>query len=101
MNPAASDDFLAARVRVPEHVVYRGFPGEAVMLNLETGKYHGLNPTGLQMLEALERSETVAAALSELTERYDLAPAELERDLRDFCAGLLDRELVELDPGAR
>lgn len=96
-HPAHPDELLASRLRVPEHVVYRAFPGDTVILNLETGKYHGLNQTGGQMLEVLERSDSVAAALEELTERYDVPPAELERDLRELCADLLERNLVELE----
>jgi DNA-binding CsgD family transcriptional regulator len=43
------------RVRVPQHVVHRAFPARTVVLNLETGKYHGLNPTAGRMLTALEQ----------------------------------------------
>jgi hypothetical protein len=101
MDPRAQGaEFLTARIRVPEHVVYRAFPDETVILNLQTGRYHGLNPTGRQMLDALERADSVAAALSELTEHYDVSPGELERDLRGLCAGLLERNLVEIDGGA-
>jgi Coenzyme PQQ synthesis protein D (PqqD) len=91
-----ADELLASRLRVPAHVVYRAFPGDTVILNLETGTYHGLNETGGQMLEVLERSDSVGAALIELIDRYDVAPAELERDLRGLCADLLERDLVEL-----
>ncbi len=45
---------LAATARMPAHVVYREFPAEVVLLNLQTGRYHGLNPTAGRMLRALE-----------------------------------------------
>ena len=35
----------ALSARIPQHVVFRGFATETVVLNLETGKYHGLNPS--------------------------------------------------------
>lgn len=98
--PARHDELLAARVRVPDQVVYRSFPEETVMLNLTTGKYHGLNQTAGRMLETLERSESVAGALAELTREYEAAPAEIERDLRDLCAALLERGLIELEDRA-
>lgn len=91
------EELLAARVRVPDQVVYRSFPGETVMLNLTTGKYHGLNQTAGRMLETLERSESVAGALAELTREYEAPAAEIERDLRDLCAALLERELIVLE----
>lgn len=100
MHPAGQpEELLAARVRVPEHVVHRAFPGETVILNLETGKYHGLNATAARMLEVLKRADSVATALDELAEEYDVPRAELEHDLRDLCAKLLSRDLIELEGG--
>jgi hypothetical protein len=91
------DRLLAARVRLAEQVVYRTFPSETVVLNLNTGKYHGLNSMAGRMLQALERSETVGEALAELTEEYEAPPEEIERDLRELCSALVERHLVELE----
>ena len=49
-------------VSVPEHVVYRDFAEQTVALNLQTGRYHGLNETAVTMLDALREAPTVAAA---------------------------------------
>jgi hypothetical protein len=95
---AAPDELMAARVRVPRQVVYRSFPGETVVLNLDTGQYHGLNPTAARMLEQLESSDNVAEALAALTSEFEVPVAEIERDLRELCAALLDRRLIELEP---
>jgi hypothetical protein len=89
--------FLRASVQVPRHVVYRTFPSETVVLNLQTGKYHGLNPTAGAMLAALERGACVADAVALLARDYERPPAELERDLRELCDALLERGLIELD----
>jgi len=53
-------------VRVPEHVVYRDFAEQTVALNLETGRYHGLNPTAAAMVDALRDAPTIAAAAERL-----------------------------------
>jgi hypothetical protein len=90
------DPLLAAKVRVPDRVVYRAFPEETVMLNLTTGKYHGLNPTATRMLATLERSGTVAEALAELIGTYNAPAEEVERDLRGLCDALLERQLIVL-----
>ena len=42
--------------RLPDHVVYRSFALETVVVNLERGVYHGLNPTAGRMLESLEQA---------------------------------------------
>jgi hypothetical protein len=88
---------LRASVAVPRHVVYRSFPSETVVLNLQTGKYHGLNPTAGAMLAALERAACVADAVGLLAREYERPPAEIERDVRELCDALLERGLVELD----
>ena len=87
---------------MPAHVVYRGFVNETVVLNLETGLYHGLNPSAGTMLETLEQAATVHEAAVDLASRYGQPQDEIEQDVYDFCVDLLDRGLIELhhnDPG--
>jgi Coenzyme PQQ synthesis protein D (PqqD) len=82
-------------VRVPEHVVYRDFPEQTVALNLQTGRYHGLNPTAATMLEALREAPTVAAAADRLAPTWDVEPDVLIADLMELCQGLESRGLLE------
>jgi hypothetical protein len=91
---------LAASIVVPQHVVYRGFPTETVVLNLETGKYHGLNATAGRMLEELERAACVADAVDTLAGVYDQPPEVLEQDACELCRSLLERGLIEVDSGS-
>jgi hypothetical protein len=84
------------RVRVPQHVVHREFPAQTVVLNLDTGKYHGLNPTAGRMLTALEQASTIAVAAKIVAERYRIPRADVERDMCEFCVELLERGLLEL-----
>ena len=91
------EQVLSARPFVPDHVVYRDFVKETVVLNLETGRYHGLNPSGGKMLQTLESAETVAAAAAELSSLYGRPPRDLEQDLYDFCVDLRARGLIELE----
>jgi hypothetical protein len=100
-DTAMPDDtlLLAASIAVPQHVVYRSFPTETVVLNLQTGKYHGLNATAGRMLEALVQTACVAGALGRLTETYAQPQELLERDLCGLCRSLLQRGLIEVDAG--
>ena len=41
------DEILDSRVVVPENVVLRAFEAQTLLLNLDTGTYHGLNDTAL------------------------------------------------------
>jgi hypothetical protein len=88
---------LTSSARLPQHVVYRAFPSETVVLNLQTGKYHGLNATAGRMLEELERSSSLRDAAATLAEEYDQPREVLERDVCQLCQLLLERGLIEID----
>ncbi len=88
---------LAAHAAVPDHVVYREFVSETVVLNLETGTYHGLNPSGAKMLDTVCAAATVREAAAALASHYGRPVPEIEDDLYEFCMGLHERGLVELE----
>jgi hypothetical protein len=95
MASPSTSDLLAARVRLPQHVVHRNFVAETVVLNLKTGQYHGLNPTAGRMLEALREAPTVGATVSALADEYGVEQEQIQRDLLALTRGLLERELIE------
>jgi len=97
MSPNAS--LLASSIEVPQHVVYRSFPSETVVLNLQTGKYHGLNATAGRMLQELERAASVADAIGALEQIYDQPREVLERDVCGLCRALLQGGLIEVQGG--
>jgi Coenzyme PQQ synthesis protein D (PqqD) len=91
---------LDSSITVPQHVVYRSFPNETVMLNLHTGKYHGLNATAGKILETLERTSCVRDAVRALVDTYGQPREVLERDICEFCQSLAERGLIEVSGGA-
>lgn len=89
---------LEAVVHVPKHVVYRSFEAETVLLNLQTGQYHGLNRTGGRMLELLDTTGgSVREAIDRLADEYGEPTAAIEDGLATFCAALASRGLIEVD----
>jgi hypothetical protein len=92
-----SSDPEQLAVRVPEYVVCREFADQTVALNLQTGRYHGLNPTAATMFEALRDTPTVAAAAERLAPAWDVAPETLLADLVALCEGLESRGLLEIN----
>ena len=89
-----ADVLLGERVRIPQGVVYRTFVKETVILNLETGLYHGVNPTGGRILEMLEKAGSIADVSAVLAHEYSRPLAEIERDLCVFCEALIERGLL-------
>ena len=90
-------DLLDARAHMPSDVVYRDFAHETVILNLGTGKYHGLNPTGGHMLRVLESTPLLREAARVLADDYDQPVERVERDLCGFCLKLEERGLLALE----
>jgi hypothetical protein len=93
----STSSLLASKVKVPQHVVYRSFPAETVVLNLQTGKYHGLNATAGRMLDALGQADSVRDAAATLAASYKQDQSVIERDLCELCQSLLERGLIETD----
>jgi hypothetical protein len=97
---SGNDHLLSTRLRVPDHVVYRDFGDETVVLNLDSGRYHGLNPTAAAMLAAVDGAETIGAAVEPLAAELDQPVDVVERDLLELCEALTERGLMERDEGA-
>ena len=97
---SVEDPSNGTRVVVPRHVVHRSFPTETVVLNLQTGKYHGLNPTAGEMLEELARTGSIDGASAAVARAHRLPVEEVEADVRRLCAALLERDLIELSDAA-
>lgn len=90
-------DLLGARMRVPDHVVYREFPEETIVLNLDSGMYHGLNHTATRMLEVVQQQDTVGAAIETLAAEFGQPREVIEPDLVGLCRTLEERGLIQRD----
>ena len=95
------DTLLHCRVTVPEHVVRRHFAEETIALNLETGRYHGLNKTAAAMLDALEDGAEPALLVLEIAAGSGEPVSRIEADVLTLLRVLAERDLVEVhDRGA-
>src|ERR1700743_2490815 len=92
-----SEQLLNARLRLPQDVDHRSFVAETVVLNLRTGRYHGLNPTAGTMLDALGEAPSIGAAVPGLAAEFGVDEAQIQADLLALCRGLLERGLIEIE----
>lgn len=83
------------KYRLPASVVFRPFPEETVVLNLDTGRYHGLNATAGEMLELLAKLGTVAEVAAVISQRYGIDLQSAEADVTRLCDNLVARGLLE------
>jgi Coenzyme PQQ synthesis protein D (PqqD) len=96
MESTPESNILQLRVGVPRHVVFRDFVSETVLLNIETGQYHGLNPVAGRMLTVLDGVGSVEAAARQLAKEFDQPLERIAEDLTGLCEGLLQRKLLEI-----
>jgi hypothetical protein len=69
--------------------------GEAVILNLRTGNYFGLNPVGARVWELLQQPRTVSEIRDLILSEYEVDSARCERDLHALVEELASRGLIQ------
>ncbi len=84
------------RVTTAPDVLFRTIGDEAVLLNLRTEMYLGLDPVGARMWAVLHESPSIEAGYEALKDEYDVSPDVLRQDLEALRAPLLDQSLIEL-----
>ncbi len=79
-------------------VAFRRLSGEAgaVLLNLRTGAYHRINPTGAIIWELMQPAASAADISRGLADVASLPVESVVGDVNTFLADLADRGLAEL-----
>jgi hypothetical protein len=83
--------------RAPD-VVFQTLAAEdgAVLLNLGSGEYHGLNPVGAKIWEMLESPMSELELCRRIEEAFGTDAETAAQDVRTFVQQLIDRKLVHL-----
>lgn len=85
---------LTARVTISERVVHQKVDDEVVLLNLDTGVYHGLGPTGTRVWELLLAEERLQRVFERMLTEYDVAAGQLQDDILRLVKELETHNLV-------
>ena len=80
-------------------VLCKALGDEAILLDLETETYFGLNSIGNRFWELVTTAPTIREALDAMLEEYDVAPDELERDMGELIEDLVGRGLLRTGRG--
>jgi Coenzyme PQQ synthesis protein D (PqqD) len=89
-------DLRDARISVPDHVVFREMAQETVLLNIRTGRYHGIDPVGAHFFEVMRSGDPLARVAARLADDYKQPIDRIEQDLAAFCTRMAELELIEL-----
>ncbi len=92
-NQSSLDCFATVSTEI---VVSRELEGEAVILNLESGVYFGLNEVGARIWALIQQYGSLRKVLEAMQKEYEVAPQVLERDLLQLVEQLNARGLVNL-----
>ena len=87
---------LDSTIEIPQDVLFHELAGEAVLLNLETGKYFGLDEVGTRMWMLLSEHGKVEPVLNALLGEYDVEEAQLSHDLFELIDRLAANGLVQI-----
>ena len=87
---------LATKVSIPEGVLCRDLGAEAVVLDLASGMYYGLDEVGLRLWTLLQSHGDVRFVYQTILEEYEVPPDRLRQDVLDFVDLLVSRRLLEL-----
>jgi hypothetical protein len=96
-RPAPGPDLR--RLRPPAAVLMRVIHGEAVILNLDSERYFGLDDASTHMWQVITESATVEEAVLKLLGEYDVVEDTLRADVDAFVADLVAEGLLA-DEGA-
>jgi hypothetical protein len=77
-------------------VLVQELEGEAVFLNLKSGRYFGLDGVGTRFWQTLTTTASVQAAHEALLAEYDVDEETLKRDLQELLDQLVAHGLVEV-----
>ncbi len=87
---------LDSRVKVNDDVLFQELQGEAVLLNLKSGVYFGLDPVGTRIWQLFAEHELLAEIARTIIAEYDVAEDRCATDLLTLVGDLEKQGLVTL-----
>ena len=84
------------RMAVNDSVICADLEGEAVLLDVETGIYFGLDAIGTRIWTLLEQGASEAELLAQILEEYDVELDRLKSDLSEFLGALHTHRLTRV-----
>lgn len=87
---------LTQSASIAPDVIFRLLDGEAVLLNLKTGNYFGLDPIGTRAWELILEHRSLDRVHSLLLDEYDVDADRLAQDLLALVGEFSAKGLVQI-----
>ena len=94
MTATTAQVTLASQVQCSNDVLVQEVGGEAVLLDLASEKYFGLDPVGTRIWALLADHDSLRSVADVLCAEYDAEPARIRDDLLTLVGKLADAGLV-------
>jgi len=97
MKDGHAIDLEKALIRRNPGAISSDLDGEVVILDMESGKYHGLDTTGTRIWELLEDPITFDEIVLKLMTEYSVEQEQCTTDVKEFIYQMMDSGLVEAE----
>ena len=85
---------LTSRVRIQDDVLFQELQGEAVLLNLKTGVYLGLDRIGTTIWQLLQEDGALSRVVEVILREYDVTQEKFEQDLLNLVGQMEKQGLL-------
>ena len=85
------------KIKIPDDVMFRILGDEAVILNVASGVYFGLDTIGTRMWQLMSEHGSTDKVVETLLEEYEVEETQLRRDLDKLIEQLSEKGLVKID----
>jgi hypothetical protein len=89
---------LRHSITIAPDIVFREVDGEAVILNLDSGLYFGLDQVGTRIWQLIQQHGSLQKVFETMCEEFDVGSDTLERDLLGLMDELCAKGLVRASP---
>lgn len=87
---------LASKAKLSEDVLFQELQGDAVLLDLKTGVYFGLDRVGTRMWQLMGEKESLAAVAEAVCDEFDVTPERCAGDVISLAQRLEEQGLLSV-----
>lgn len=84
------------KIKRSQDVIHKEMDGDTVMMSVELGEYHGINPTGSRIWDMLKSPMMVSQICKTLEEEYAVEPERCRKEVLVFLNSLFEKRLIEI-----
>ena len=88
---------LASKVKLSPDVLFQELQGDAVLLDMKSGVYFGLDGVGTRIWRLLDEHSLISSVVGAMTEEYDVQADRCGADVVNLVARLNEQGLLSVE----